>query len=156
MKSFAISALIASVAAEAAFTCVNVTPAWAATTIEADATKVKDTATCKTECDAKAIDKTKDYCCMATTTAAADPADAAKPAAFACNLWELATVKDATIKKAKASTGTAAEGVVTYDAWSYNAGVMNAETAATEKAADSATMISSAIATIAAIAMVAY
>ena len=84
---------------------------------------------------------------MTDTTTDADPA-------FKCTLTENDTVADATIKEAMATAD-----MVSYDAWAWNAAVAmgNMAAAAEEEGdGDSASMISTAFATIAAIAMVAY
>ena len=152
MKSFLISALLAAVSAEAGYTCTNPATPWtdaSASITDAPADAAKCGASCKALAEA---DLTMDWCCAATTTAAGTDA-AANPAAFACALWKQAVVAGTPgeIKVAKA-----AEGLITYDAWSWAAGVATADMAAADAAADSAKMISSAIATIAAIAMITY
>jgi hypothetical protein len=148
MKSFAISAIIAAVSAEAGYNCVQPDPAW--TDASASLAASTDMTTCGAACTTVATDAANvgnDYCCFATTTGE-DTANSVA-AAFECALWSMATVAGANIKTAKM-----AEGTVTYAAWAWNAGTMAADMTATS--ADSATMISSAIATIAAIAMIAY
>jgi hypothetical protein len=160
MKSFAIAAIIATVTAEVGYTCTNDADAtWTET-----APTAVDAAACGTACTDTATDTTMDYCCRAMTTAAVaaveddaatadvDETAAATDASFACALFTKATAADATIKALQAD----ADGV-SYEAWAWNAGVAAADMAGAEEvAADSASMISSAIATIAAIAMVAY
>ena len=150
MKSFAISAIIATVSAEAGYNCVQPTTAWIDQTDTLAAST--DVATCGAACTTIAEDAAnvgQDYCCMAMTTAADTATSVA--ADFACNLWSSDTVAGATVKTMKA-----AEGTITYDAWAWNAGVAAADMTAKDAATSSATMISSAIATIAAFAMVAY
>ena len=159
MKFATLSLLVASVAAEAGYTCVNPEgdAAWAPTDVQpADMT---DVATCGEKGTALATDVANDYCLFAVSTDAVVADDTADPvvaevayALDSCTLWFKATVADATIKEAKA----AADGK-SYDAWAWGAGVALADmAAAAEGDADSAKMMTSAIAAIATIAMVAY
>ena len=142
MKSFAIAAIIATVSAEAAYKCVKADgwtedPDTAKGVAEAD-----DDTKCEDACKAIATaDKENDYCCAATTTI--------DTKVIACTLWKAETGKDS-IKKASADTDKE-----TSMAWAWTASKLN-DDIGTGDDADSATMISSAIATIAAIAMVAY
>ena len=147
MKSFAISAIIATVSAEAAFKCVK-TDDWTDKSSESTITAATaDTAACKDACAAIATNEdnvASDYCCTATTTIVEDGDNT-----IACTLWKAATGTD-TIKTASADSDS-----TTTEAWAWTANELNADIG-TGDDADSATMISSAIATIAAIAMVAY
>jgi hypothetical protein len=166
MKSFALAAVfaIAIVSAEKAYECKNPTDkAWTKNE-DKTVTDAVTSATCESACKALATkddaSKKLDHCCMFIATEAvakddaADPKVAGSDATNVCSLLELATVADATIKSAKADA--AGPPKVTCEAWAWNAGVAAADMAGADAAADSATMISSAIATIAAIAMVAY
>ena len=150
MNSIAIIALIATVSAESGYTCVQPDPEWTASTDASLTTDITDAAACGAACTALATDVLFDYCCFATTTL--ESSEGADDATTACALWSLETVADANIKTAKVATATES-----FDAWTWNAAVLAADmTAASDDSADSASMISSAIATIAAIAMVAY
>ena len=145
MNTFVISALIATVTAEAGYECKQPDTAWEVLTVTA-VTDADDEDACEAACKITAEDDGndgKDYCCSAKTTAAYDGDDAE----FECTLWSLDTVADVTIKDDKAATE---DPDVKYAAWMWNAGV------AADDLEGSATMISSAIATIAAVAMIAY
>lgn len=146
--------LLATVSAEAGVTCVNPEgdAAWTVAAVEG----ATDGATCGTEGTALATDATLDYCLAANVTPAveadaeADPAvEAADAVLNSCNLYSLATAADADIREAKTEEG------VEHHAWAWGAGVALADVAPAADA-DSAKMITSAIATIATIAMVAY
>lgn len=149
--------LLATVSAEAGYTCTNPEDAWTVTAVEG----ATDGASCGTEGTALATDATLDYCLAAVVVPAveadaeADPAvEAVAESLTSCNLYSLATAADADIRTAAAA---AEDGSAAYHAWAWGAGVALADLApAAEGDADSAKMITSAVATIAAIAMVAY
>jgi hypothetical protein len=171
MKSYALAALVATVAAQQEnFNCVNPTgdDAWTTAAV-ADTT---DVATCGTSGTA-AIEGTADYTtfdwCLhaavqsevvaveaveATDDAEAVEAVAAVAASFACAWFQKATADPAGDIRASAP---AADGMV-YSAWAWGAGVAleDAVAAAEDADADSAKMVASAVAAFATIAMVAY
>jgi hypothetical protein len=101
MNTFVIAALIATVSAEAGFTCVQPDTAWAE---ESVAGSPADTAACTTACttfvDGDGDKDTKDYCCFSKTTAdsTGDATDGTDDAAFACTLLSFAHADGATIK----------------------------------------------------------
>ena len=143
MNSILIATLIATVSAEAGYTCTQPDPAWTAV----DKTAA-DAAACGTVCTNDATDETLDYCCLADTTLAVG----STAASTVCTLYSLTAVDGANIKTAMAATDTNS-----FEAWNWNRASLADDMAASDAAAsDSASMISSAIATIAAIAMVAY
>ena len=158
MKSFVLALLAASVSAEANVACKAIEGN--AGTAVAEAT---DAATCGTKGTAEveaASDKAdNDWCLAAVTTAAVEasaegvePVVAARDAAFSCTLFKVAKSDDVELREAK----EAADGI-SYDAWQWAAGEQSAEFApAAEGDADSAKMITSALAAVATIAMVAY
>ena len=155
MKSFVLALLAASVSAEANTACKA--------DLENGETLtegVTDAATCGTVGTAKvdeATDKaTNDWCLSAVTTAAvADSAPDAgdgTPASTVCILYKKTAEEGAELREAKAATET-----LSYDAWQWAAGEKSADLApAAEGDADSAKMITSALAAVATIAMVAY
>tara|TARA_B110000503_G_C7024810_1_gene361350 strand:+ start:110 stop:619 length:510 start_codon:yes stop_codon:yes gene_type:complete len=169
MKSYALAALVATVAAQQEnFNCVNPTgdDAWTTEAV-ADAT---DVATCgtlgTTAIEAVAEYTTFDWCLHAAVqsevvevTAAPDadpPVEGVTgvPVSFACAWFQKATAEPAGDIRASAP---AANGMV-YSAWAWGAGVALADAvaAAEDADADSAKMVASAVAAFATIAMVAY
>ena len=144
MKSFALAALVAIVSAETNVECAK--PEGGVWT--ADVLTATDSANCYTVCKADATDAEKDYCCEAVTTTTPAEGDAAESKATVCTLNSAPKGAD-DIRKVKAATAT-----VAYDAWAKDAGVELADLVA--KDADSAKIITSAIATFAALAMAAY
>ena len=167
MKFALIATIAATVAAEENFTCTQTATEWTPSTEVAITGAVKDAATCGAACTTKATEgaqKTIDYCCfyVSTVDSAADTTDV-----LTCSLWSKTAVTD-DIKNVKVAKAAVTDGTkkTIYTAWAWNAGVeLTTEKAATdatttaavatEDAKDSATMITSAVATIAAIAMVA-
>lgn len=171
MKYATLAALVATASAQEGFNCVNPTEdAW---TTEAVTEGVTDAATCETKgteaIEATADYKTFDWCLHAAVQAevaakdaveadeSADPpveaADAveAVAASVTCAWFQKATVADADIRKAAAT-----ENGLTYSAWAWGAGEALEDLVAAEGDADSAKMITSALAAVATIAMVAY
>lgn len=172
MKYATLAALVATASAQEGFNCVNPEgdDAW---TTAAVTEGVTDAATCKTEgtaaIEGTADYKTFDWCLHAAVQAAveakeavvaddtADPpveaADAveAVEASVACAWFQKATAADADIR-----TAAATENGLTYSAWAWGAGEALEDLVAAEGDADSAKMITSALAAVATIAMVAY
>ena len=156
MNSIAIIALISTVSAEVGYTCKQSEETGAVDwEVNADSAgtiaAATDTASCGKACtDLATAEEANDNCCFGV----GDSATGASPA-YTCSLW-YAVAKDG--ETADLRVAKAADGTKTYDAWAWNKGTAAAAmTAADGDAdADSATMISSAIATIAAIAMVAF
>ena len=153
MKSFVLALLAASVSAEANTACK-------ADLENGETLTAADAATCGTVGTAKvdeAQDKAEnDWCLSAVTTAAvADSAPDAgdgTPASTVCILYKKTAEEGAELREAKAATDT-----LSYDAWQWAAGELSADLApAAEGDADSAKMITSALAAVATIAMVAY
>jgi hypothetical protein len=151
MNSFVFAALIATASAQEGYTCTNLDgdDAWTVIDDEDTVTDADDAEACKAAClaIAEADDNAEsDYCCAAKDTAKADDDTAAE---FECALYQLeATDDEADIREAE-ETDEDADPVVTHSAWAWTAGDALDEMA-------SATMISSAIATIASVAMIAY
>jgi hypothetical protein len=148
MNTFVIAALFATVAAEEGYSCQQPSTAWTVESV-ADVTAATDATECKAACLVVAEDDANDandYCCSSKTTeeTATDEGDEE----FECTLWSEDTAADANIKEV---TAAEEDPVVTYAAWMWVAGVEQ-----DELGEGSATMISSAIATIAAVAMIAY
>jgi len=168
MKSFALAALVATVSAEAGYNCVNPEgdAAWATVAV----TGATDHATCGTE-GTKAIEADADFKEMDFCLHSADQAkvDAVEDDAATADVDETAAeipaayVTCAYFKVAKADPAgdirTAAEtkAGLSYEAWAWGAGeALPNKVADAEGDADSAKMITSALAAIATIAMVAY
>jgi hypothetical protein len=167
MKSFALAALVATVSAEAGYNCVNPTEgAWTSVAV----TGATDHATCGTE-GTKAIEadadfKEMDFCLHSkdqakveavaddTTTADVNETVAEVAAAYVtCEYFKVAKADPA----GDIRTAAATENGLSYEAWAWGAGEpLPDKVAAAEGDADSAKMITSALAAIATIAMVAY
>jgi hypothetical protein len=147
MNAFVIAALIATVTAEAGYECDGGT-GWADDVPAGTDTTVKDAEDndeCYDACETLAKAGTgADYCCTAKTTAE----DGDTKAKFDCELLKLNTSVDKEIREVK-ERGEDPE--VLYQAWMWVAGKEE-----DDLGEGSATMISSAIATIAAVAMIAY
>jgi hypothetical protein len=166
MKSFALAALVATTSAQAGFNCVNpTTGAW--TTAPVDGTT--DAADCKTKgtaaIEATADYKTFDWCLHAAVqgkveaVAADDTADpkveavAAVDASVTCAWFQTATADPVVDIRTAAPEANS----LVYSAWAWGAGeALEDLVAEAEGDADSAKMITSALAAIATIAMVAY
>ena len=164
MKQFVLAALLATVSAEKGYSCKfadDVTPtavvAADGTTITiencgAEGTKVIEALTDKADNDhclqlqyKPAVEEVKDDAGAVTTAAA--PAELTS-----CGYAAKPTGDDTDIRTATADTAEAA-----YEAWAWAKGVKLADLApAAEGDADSAKMITSALAAVATIAMVAY
>ena len=140
MKSLSLTLLVATVAAEAGYTCTNPDgdAAWKTHT-EADSGTTLSSADTAAKCTAAAAaiaeaDKTNDFCASFTDTAKveadaeADPVVEARDASTVCALLEKATATDADIRAAKATEDT-----ITYDAWAWGAGVALADLTAAEE-----------------------
>ena len=147
MKSIALALLFATVSAEAGFKCENPTDTpWTEATVDG-ATSASD---CGAKCTTTAsADSANDICCQAMVTAGTDGA----AETVECKTYTIATGSAVDIRKAMAT----ADGV-SYEAWAWVAGAASADMKPTEAkdAKDSATMITSLVATFAAVAMVAY
>ena len=166
MKFATLIALVATVTAEAAVACKTDAADWVAVT-DATLTDATDAATCGTAATAIAeleANVANDYCACATSTgvtaaveadAEADPAVEAADevaASVVCEMWSKASADEAEdIRVAKADE--AGPPTVAYEAWQWDAGVAMDAVAAAD--GDNAKMITSAIAAIATIAMVA-
>ena len=167
MKFATLIALVATVTAEAAVACKTDAADWVAVT-DATLTDATDAATCGTAATAIAeleANVANDYCAMATSTgetaAVEASADGVEPvvaqadkvdASFTCEMWSKASADEAEdIRVAKADE--AGPPTVAYEAWQWDAGVAMDAVAAAD--GDNAKMITSAIAAIATIAMVA-
>jgi hypothetical protein len=166
MKSFAIFAIIAAtVSAEKGYECATALETWSEVDNDSTISGAKTSEACGAACTAVATDQTtKDHCCMFVDEV---DTDTAKTTTDKCGLLEKDTktgdVANVKSKKAAVVVGTKTS---TYYSWAWNAGKKMADmTPATETttttetkaeaAKDSASMITSAVATIAAIAMVA-
>lgn len=167
MKSFALAALVAVTSAQVNFNCVNPSEgAWAKTAVTEGVT---DAATCGSvgtaAIEALADFKTSDVCLHAAiqtkvdAVVADDTADpkveAADevPATVLCEYFVLATADPVGDIRGSAPEANS----LVYTAWAWGAGEkLEDAVAAAEGDADSAKMITSALAAIATIAMVAY
>ena len=162
MKSFALAALVATVSAEAGYNCVNPTDgAWTEVPVDG----ATDHATCGTE-GTKAIEADAEFKDMDICLHSADQAKveevkdgetvttAAVDAAYVtCAYFKLAKADPAGDIRTAAATVNG----LSYEAWAWGAGeALPNKVAAAEDDADSAKMITSALAAIATIAMVAY
>ena len=167
MKSFALAALVATTSAQAGFNCVN--PAGDAAWTTAAVDGATDAADCKTKgtaaIEATADYKTFDWCLHAAVqgkveaVAADDTADpkveavAAVDASVACAWFQTATADPVVDIRTAAPEANS----LVYSAWAWGAGeALEDLVAEAEGDADSAKMITSALAAIATIAMVAY
>ena len=119
MKSFSLALLVATVAAEAGYTCTSDSWANYADDGENDTTAL-DAAATAADCLAagKAIaeaDKTADVCAFSITTAeiVEDKETDARAAEFSCTVL-IEGGDDADIREAKATEDT-----ITYDAWAW-------------------------------------
>lgn len=170
MKFATLIALVATVKSEEGVSCTSTTDGWKKVedaTLTVDT--VKDAASCGTAVTAIAVladNVALDYCAQATATGVtpkveasaegADPVVVAAdevPASFTCEMWSKATADEAQdIRVVKANV----EGppTVKCDAWAWDAGVALDGLVAAD--GDNAKMITSAIAAIATIAMVAF
>ena len=167
MKFATLIALVATVTAEAAVACDSTKEGWTAVTDDTLTAATADAAACGTAATAIAeleANVANDYCACATSTgktdavvadAAADPPveEAAEVAAsVTCVMYSKASADEAEdIRVAKADE--AGPPTVAYEAWQWDAGVAMDAVAAAD--GDNAKMITSAIAAIATIAMVA-
>jgi len=168
MKSFALAALVAVTSAQVNFNCVNPSEgAWAKTAVTEGVT---DAATCgsagTTAIEALADFKTSDVCLHAAIQSAVDAVEAsaegvepvveaadAVEASVLCEYFVLATADPVGDIRASAPEANS----LVYTAWAWGAGEkLEDAVAAAEGDADSAKMITSALAAIATIAMVAY
>ena len=166
MKSFALAALVATTSAQAGFNCVN--PAGDAAWTTAPVDGATDAADCKTKgtaaIEATAEYTTFDWCLHAAVqgeVAAVVADDTADPpveaadavaASVTCAWFQKATAADADIRTAAPEVNS-----LVYSAWAWGAGeALEDLVAEAEGDADSAKMITSALAAVATIAMVAY
>ena len=171
MKSFALAALVATTSAQVNFNCVNPTEgAWTETVLMSATVEnaaITDAATCGSEGTTKiaALEgfADNDYCLHAAVQTAVEavPADAAadppveevvgKDASVTCAYFAIAKAEGDIRKSAPEADS------LVYTAWAWGAGeALEDAVAAAEGDADSAKMITSALAAIATIAMVAY
>ena len=136
MKSFSLTLLVATVAAETGSTCVNLEgeAAWA-THEEADSGTTLSSADTAAKCAAAAktiaeTDNTWDFCASFTDTAKVEASEGvdARAASTECALLEKVTAADADIRGVKATADT-----ITYDAWAWGAGVALADLTAAEE-----------------------
>lgn len=166
MKSFALAALVATASAQVNFNCVNPTDAAWTETAVADAADAADCGTKGTAAiEALADFKTTDYCLHAAVQGKVEavPADAdadppveevkAVDASVTCAYFALATADPAVDIRTSAPEANS----LVYTVWAWSAGEkLDEMVAAAEGDADSAKMITSALAAVATIAMVAY
>ena len=166
MKSFALAALVATTSAQAGFNCVNPTEgAWTTAAVDG----ATDAADCKTK-GTTAITETADYktfdwCLHAAVqgeVAAVEADDTADPKVEAVEAVA-ASVTCAWFQTAAADpvvdirTAAPEANSLVYSAWAWGAGeALEDLVAEAEGDADSAKMITSALAAVATIAMVAY
>ena len=167
MKSFALAALVATTSAQAGFNCVN--PAGDAAWTTAAVDGATDAADCKTK-GTTAITETADYktfdwCLHAAVqgeVAAVVADDTADPpveaadavaASVTCAWFQTATADPVVDIRTAAPEANS----LVYSAWAWGAGeALEDLVAEAEGDADSAKMITSALAAVATIAMVAY